>query len=595
MRRTISKPDPVPLPFHRRMRETSHGSGTSRSRRPSPHSRALYISDLNRFALRTAYTLIEMLVAVALVMLLMSIFAGIFQIAAGSISTQRGIATNDQRSRSVSIVLRNDLDKRTFRSIVPYAAWPSGSGSYMPPVPNVSRRGYFYISENDVGNDLDDVLQFTVDAEITRDNRDKTPYYGLATLITGDEGSGSKELDFLQNANQPEADDGSIQIDSTGSSTVAEVSYFVRNRNLYRRVLLVRRPLSVAGSDPNPTDAAGTRMFNHEDNGNARTSMSATYPITEDCRIGIAETDTSFWAAWDYSAYYSSSNGAQFHQFSDSLVPVLFTDFPAARTLCNPRARFGHDQANGLPREYLDPDANSPQFMFLGRFTHEETSHRHFNWPQGLCRGDTGGVNNNGNPMDFASADGTRPDLNDVDNDGVVDEFANGPRRAEDLLMTNVHAFDVKVWDPLYNEDDNGDGTLDADEDYNGNGKLDWTDGTNGTGGAFVDVGHAAAESRLYRAGSILWQIVRRPARAMGRAARWHLWRIASWTLGRRSWMSMAMVVLNRLRIAICELTLTQSLATLTTLSFRFRRFRLRFVFTMSRISNSGRPPSSIH
>lgn len=56
--------------------------------------------------------------------------------------------------------------------------------------------------------------------------------------------------------------------------------------------------------------------------------------------------------------------------------------------------------------------------------------------------------------------------------------------------MINVYVFDVKVWDFLYNEDDNGDGMLDVDEDYNGNGKFDWIDGINGIGGAFVDVGY---------------------------------------------------------------------------------------------------------
>jgi len=38
------------------------------------------------------FTLVEMLVAVALVLLMMSIFAQIFQMATGSLSQQRGIA-----------------------------------------------------------------------------------------------------------------------------------------------------------------------------------------------------------------------------------------------------------------------------------------------------------------------------------------------------------------------------------------------------------------------------------------------------------------------------------------------------------------------
>jgi hypothetical protein len=32
-------------------------------------------------------------------------------------------------------------------------------------------------------------------------------------------------------------------------------------------------------------------------------------------------------------------------------------------------------------------------------------------------------------------------------NDSVFDTFRNGPRRGEDLLLSNVHSFDIKVWD----------------------------------------------------------------------------------------------------------------------------------------------------
>jgi hypothetical protein len=34
-----------------------------------------------------------------------------------------------------------------------------------------------------------------------------------------------------------------------------------------------------------------------------------------------------------------------------------------------------------------------------------------------------------------------------VGTDGVVNQYRGGPRRAEDILMSNVHSFDIKVWD----------------------------------------------------------------------------------------------------------------------------------------------------
>ena len=52
---------------------------------------------------------------------------------------------------------------------------------------------------------------------------------------------------LTRSPNQPELDDGHLDINSTSSSSAAEVCYFIRNGNLYRRVLLIREPRSLAG------------------------------------------------------------------------------------------------------------------------------------------------------------------------------------------------------------------------------------------------------------------------------------------------------------------------------------------------------------
>ena len=71
-----------------------------------------------------------------------------------------------------------------------------------------------------------------------------------------------------------------------------------------------------------------------------------------------------------------------------------------------------------------------------------------------------------------------------LDTNGVVSEFSGGPRVGEDILMTNVVAFDIKVWDGAFSEADlNGDGVFDPNEDVNGNGQLDLL-------GGFADLGH---------------------------------------------------------------------------------------------------------
>ena len=142
----------------------------TRTRRPLPRSS------------RAGFTLIEMLVAVTLVLLMMVMFGEIFQIATSSVTKQRIMADNDQNVRTFVTVMRADLDKRTFRTLVPY--FP-GELSANPGTPFEKRRGYFYISNNNITDGTDDVLQFTVDSTVDLRNSDESPYYGHAVPLTG--------------------------------------------------------------------------------------------------------------------------------------------------------------------------------------------------------------------------------------------------------------------------------------------------------------------------------------------------------------------------------------------------------------------------
>src|SRR5436190_1081952 len=139
--------------------------------------------------LRAAFTLIEMLVAVGLVVLMMTLFATIFQMATGAMSVQKGLAENDQRVRLVLTRLRNDLNGnkadpndpnrpyRTFRNLVPYA--PDETGQVGG---TTDRLGYFYISENDPNDDTDDVLAFTVQMPLSSPER----FIGRAAIVFPD-------------------------------------------------------------------------------------------------------------------------------------------------------------------------------------------------------------------------------------------------------------------------------------------------------------------------------------------------------------------------------------------------------------------------
>src|SRR5262245_55494279 len=111
---------------------------------------------------RSAYTLVEMLVAAGLVVLMLTLFLTIFQMATQAMTIQKGMSANDQKARLVQMALRNDLNGnkfdradpsrpkayRTFRNLLPFGAGENGQ----PHFDSTDRCGYFYISENDPNN-----------------------------------------------------------------------------------------------------------------------------------------------------------------------------------------------------------------------------------------------------------------------------------------------------------------------------------------------------------------------------------------------------------------------------------------------------------
>jgi hypothetical protein len=407
----------------------------------------------------TGFTLVEMLVSVTLVLMMMMMFGEIFEIASGIHVKVRGITRNDQRTRILIQTLRSDLDKRTMRHATPFR-----QNEHL--ITNLAdrdldnRQGYFSVSENTSDSDLDDVLQFTARTSISLQNIDSTRFSG-------------KSLTLGATANQPDWDDGVL--DNSTESIAAEISYFLRAGTLFRRVLLLRQP--AFGGDQ-PTDTAGNPAYN---------------------------LAGSFWNAFDSSAHFEPNlGGVQFHGLRSLDNSGSLANYPLGYR----RYRFGHDHDTGDAREF---DSSNPA-KFIGRFTHEETSHHTFRYPAALP-----------NPMDS----GAMLTLNSET--GVINEFSNpplGPRRAEDIMMTNVHSFDIKVlrdaelpwgqlelydenfdtahprhaanaanagltplhplhplppiwlpskpYKPFY-EDDNNNGVLDPGEDTNGNGILDPT------------------------------------------------------------------------------------------------------------------------
>ncbi|MEX0714935.1 MAG: prepilin-type N-terminal cleavage/methylation domain-containing protein [Planctomycetaceae bacterium] len=382
---------------------------------------------------RRGFTLVEMMVSVALVLLLMLMLATVFSLATASIGDQKGIGQNDQKMRLLTTILRDDLSVRddgisgrTFKYVVPFEPGDVAADHEDTPLAFNQREGYFYISENDPDDDTDDVLRFTVRFA------DGDVHYGRAVPL-GDPAT----LD--QNRNQPDWDDGAVGNEQM-TSPMAEIVYFLRRGTLYRRVMLIRKPLDSTLPDPQPKDSNGEEYFNPV--------HPTPYPPPPPPAPGGV-----FWRDFDLSAYRNGPHpGAWAHVHG----PQSLSNDPAVAPLVSlgkPNYRFGfhHPELtaprSGMPREYVTDASGNP--YFIGTFTHEETSSNAFVYPQ---------VRNaaHPNPMSTTLTAG---------DDGVVTQYAGGTRRAEDILMTRVHAFDVKVWD----------------------------DAANPPVGAFVDIGGAAA------------------------------------------------------------------------------------------------------
>jgi type II secretory pathway pseudopilin PulG len=425
---------------------------------------------------RSGYTLVEILVATGLALLMLTLFLTIFQMATQAMTIQKGMSANDQKARLVQMILRNDLngDKfdsadpcrpracRTFRNVLPFGAGENG----MPHFDATDRCGYFYISENDPNNDTDDVLQFTVmtpDTDADRFHGRVGPVlpnaqgkYGLVGGVLNLAGSLLNPLlpgtlpppgDYWPN--QPEFDDVLGTPNGTGSSTLAEVAWFLRNGDLYRRVMLIRKPnVASPPDDHSPLDLLGNVL-----------SLELYEP----------GGTRNFFTDYDYSAFHDGS-GIRFHGRSS------LTWCNSVFSLTNPAFRFGFDSTSnpgsgfGIPREHVGKN-------FIGRFTHGETSHPKFNFPGRIGTGFL-------NPLSAATP-------LSVEN-GTVATLANGPRAGEDLLVSNVHSFDIKVWDPAAspgpdgrpgrpNFDDDGINGVDDPGELGAPGSDD---------GAFRDLGH---------------------------------------------------------------------------------------------------------
>lgn len=170
---------------------------------------------------RRGVTLVEMLVTLAVLLLMMALVVQIFQAATGAMNAAQVYQELDDKLRRFDSTVRSDLAGATAR--------------FTPPLDPQENRGYFEYGENEFadndGEDTDDYIRFTAKAPVGRPFTGrmwpKPPRVQFAS--GGTVGQAQTYSDVIGQA------DGPITV----TSEYAEIIYFLRNGNLYRRVLLV--------------------------------------------------------------------------------------------------------------------------------------------------------------------------------------------------------------------------------------------------------------------------------------------------------------------------------------------------------------------
>jgi len=155
-----------------------------------------------------------MLVTLAVLLLMMTFIVKIFQAATGSLSAAQAYQELDNQLRQLDATIRSDLGGIT--------------ATMTPPNDPRNNKGYFEYGENEFadvqGEDSDDYIRFTAKAPAGRPFTGRM--YLLPPIAIANMSAQQQQIYFSA---QP----------ITITSENAEIVYFLRNGNLYRRVLLV--------------------------------------------------------------------------------------------------------------------------------------------------------------------------------------------------------------------------------------------------------------------------------------------------------------------------------------------------------------------
>jgi type II secretory pathway pseudopilin PulG len=335
-----------------------------------------------RFYFHPAYTLVELLIALALSLLLLLGVAELFQRVGGTMNETRSAMSASAHLTEAALLLRYDLKripdtlaKKPHR--IANGLTPGDSDGYLEIIEGPDTIAtHPYVDES--GNrdltvgDVDDIIAFALTAE------PDAPFRGLI-----------RETEKDEHGNVVQDPDGNdVTFLRIEERNTAEVIWFVRGNTLYRRVRLLEDDPSKRNNNMLEDLARREHRAIHN---TAHVSVPPTPPI-------------------------SVVNDFPYPLYDSGYMDWYYLRIPIVEEF--------------LSKEWLeDEDAEQWKTRDAGLPAPNDTAdlweHPHF-FPTGLDR-----------------------------KSGAIDDFVTNPRNpraGEDVVLTNVLSFDVKVWDPADKE-----------------------------------------------------------------------------------------------------------------------------------------------
>ena len=442
---------------------------------------------------RSGFTLVELMVALALALFILGLFSYLMVAATGSVSTMKGISAADQSVRATINVFRRDLANVYLSNGTVGELSPS---DLFTGPERIASRGFITIEENDrshpqgidafgapVELDTDDVIGFVVGLD---GRRPDNIFYGKVAhqnTTPGDAVDASGNIVDFGEYMDSRHNFPALRFDSDGNSLYtsrfAEVWFYLRPMG---------RQHNLEDSGVNP-DNTGSRQY-------ARPALPPLYTlyrrqllVADDARLNPNEPGSvannfvggallntgltpqnlnpatfsnQFYADFDLSARRAFNPSS----VSDPRLPPYYIHINTLADLSRRENRFGVRQIDA------DGTLGTPFVMRSVPLSHEETNFPALYWVHDYNRAGTRipekwygrptltETTHPDYPFWTDNSAGTNVSMVDADDDGVIDAYSYPhardddagvrPRRVnEDILLTHVVSMDIKVLEDL--------------------------------------------------------------------------------------------------------------------------------------------------